>query len=305
MIALPTYIDAPPTIGRRFVVDTPARNEAKLLPGLAHSLMEQSIRPALWVIVDDGSIDGTSEIADDLARAHPWIRVVRRNDRGRRVLGGGVVAAFDDGLAAVDTPYDFVGKVDADLTFGPRYIERLCERFESDSSLGSASGKVFRNDRGRRVEEFMIDDMVAGQWKTWRAECYREIGGLVRAVMWDGIDFHRARMCGWKTRSIDDPRLSIHHHRLMGSSDRSVLRGRLRWGAGQWFLGSHPAYLLASAVLRMSEKPRLIGGALIAAGYFRAALTRKPRYGEPQFRSSLRAWQLKRLRRLVLNGEVR
>lgn len=296
---------AAPIAGRRFLVVTPARNEADLLPGLAHSMVHQTIRPAQWIIVDDGSTDGMDTYADELAARYSWIKVVRRTDRGRRVLGSGVIVAFDEGREAATEEHDFIAKVDADLTFGPRYIERLCERFDEDPELGSASGKVFRPEGERRVEEFMIDDMVAGQWKAYRRECFEGIGGLVREVMWDGIDFHRARMEGWKTRSFRDTDLEITHHRLMGSSDKNVLRGRLRLGRGQWFMGSHPLYLLASAAFRCLEKPHIIGGVLMVAGYMGAWMRRAPRYADLEFRRSLQTWQLQRLGRLVTKGAVR
>jgi poly-beta-1,6-N-acetyl-D-glucosamine synthase len=296
--------NAPPA-GRRLAVVTPARNEERFLPSLIKAMVAQKVRPAVWVIVDDGSEDTTAEIAEAASAEHPWIQLVRRSDRGSRKLGGGVVAAFEEGLRAVDLEYDFVGKLDADVTFGPLYLQRLFEVYEQDARLGSASGKVYRPEGEGLVEEFMIDDMVAGQWKTWRRECFSDIGGLVCAVMWDGIDFHRARMFGWRTRSIMQPDLAIHHHRLMGSSDRNVLKGRLRWGAGQWFMGSHPLYVFASSVLRMRERPYVIGGVLITVGYLRAALRREPRYECSDFRRSLRSWQKNRLWRLLSRGEVR
>lgn len=287
---------------RKIVIVTPARNEADFLPGIIRSVTSQTQRPALWVIVDDGSTDGTAEIADRAALEHGWIRVLRRRDRGRRVLGSGVIAAFEDGLRSVDVDYDFVAKMDADMTFGPRYLERATQMFEDEPRLGALSGKVYRPEEDREVEEFMIDDMVAGQFKLYRRECFEEIGGFVQAVMWDGIDFHQARRFGWTTRSDAHDDLRLLHHRLMGSSDKSVLRGRLRWGGGQWFLGSHPLYVLAASIFRMLEKPHIVGGALIFAGYVRAWFRGEDRFDDPGFRQDLHRWQLGRLAALPFKG---
>ena len=85
-------------------------------------------------------------------------------NRGFRKVGGGVIDAFYDGLASVDVNYDFVAKMDVDLEFSPRYLERLLEYFQRDPGLAAASGKVYRLERGRLIEEFMIDEMVAGQF---------------------------------------------------------------------------------------------------------------------------------------------
>ncbi len=287
------------------VIITPARNEADRLPRLAKCLLSQTRLPCRWVIVDDGSTDDTAKVAFALAQAHDWISVLRRNDRGARKLGGGVVDAFNIGLDSVNRPWDFVAKVDADLTFGSRYIERLLEHFAEDPLLGSASGKVFRPEDGHLVEEFMIDDMVAGQWKCWRRACFEDIGGLVPEVMWDGIDFHQARRMGWRTKSIPEDALRILHHRLMGSSDRNIYRGRVRLGAGQWFMGTHPLYLIASAIFRMYERPRVLGGICMLWGYFTSAARRRPRYGDVDFRRDLRRWQLERLKALITRGKVR
>ena len=152
---------------------------------------------------------------------------------GLKTLGGW--NTFYEGLAAVDGHYDFVAKMDVDLEFGPRYFERLVAEFAKDPKLAAASGKVYRPENGQLVLEFMIDEMVAGQFKFYRRDAFEQIGGFVRELMWDGIDFHRARMLGFRTASLEDPELRILHLRRMGSSDRSIYRGRMRWGAGQWF----------------------------------------------------------------------
>jgi len=248
------------------------------------------------VVVDDGSTDRTPEILAAAAREIPWLRVVRRGDRGFRKVGGGVIDAFYSGLEAVDTDYDFVAKMDVDLEFSPRYLERILSYFERDPKLAAASGKVYRREEGGRlIEEFMIDEMVAGQFKLYRKEAFERIGGFVREVMWDGIDFHRARMEGYRTASLPDPELRIIHLRLMGSSEGNIYRGRLRWGRGQWFMGSAFLYVAVSGIFRMRERPYVVGGLLIILGYLLAALRREPRYEGRAFRRELHRWQYARL----------
>ncbi len=287
------------------VAISPARDEEKTLARTIACMVAQTRRPAQWVIVDDGSTDATAEIAEKAAAEHDWIRVLRRENRGFRKVGGGVVEAFDEGLASVDVPYDFVAKVDVDLEFQPDYLASIMTYFDAEPELAAASGKVFLLSDGRELENFMIDEMVAGQFKLYRREAFEDIGGFVREVMWDGIDFHQARVKGWKTRSIPDPCLRIHELRPMGASDRSILRGRMRWGRGQWFMGSWFPYVVASGVLRMRERPFVIGGLLIMAGYVWAALRGDRRFDDPVFRESLHAWQKKRLRSVLRGGGIR
>jgi glycosyltransferase involved in cell wall biosynthesis len=290
---------------RRIVIVSPCRDEARTLERTIASLRAQTVRPVRWIVVDDGSRDATAEILRNAAAELPWLRVVRRADRGYRALGGGVIDAFYEGLAAVDVPYDFIAKMDVDLEFGPRYLERLLDHFEREPQLAGASGKVFRREDNGEVEEFMIDEMVAGQFKLYRREAFEAIGGFVRELMWDGIDFHHARMLGFRTASLHDPELRILHLRLMGSSDRGIYRGRLRWGRGQWFMGSAFLYVLASGLFRMREKPYVLGGLLIVAGFLGAALRGAPRYGDRAFRRELRRWQYARLRGVARGAGAR
>ena len=124
-------------------------------------------------------------------------------------------------------------------------------------------------------------------------------------VLWDGIDVHTARMKGWNTKSFYHPDAFLMHHRLMGSSDKNVYRGRLRWGRGIWFMGYHPLYALASGVFRMREKPFIIGGLLIIAGFIGAALKGAPRYENPEFRAHLHRWQLGQIKGLFFKKRAK
>ena len=287
------------------VAVSPVRNEAQTLERTIASMVAQTRRPTQWVIVDDGSTDRTAEIVMAAAKKHGWIQLVQRPDRGFRKLGGGVIEAFDEGLAAADDLWDYVAKVDADIEFPADYLAVLMEYFREDPELGAASGKVFLMEEGSATENFMIDEMVAGQFKVYRREAFEAIGGFVHEVMWDGIDFHRARMEGWRTRSFDDPRLRISELRPMGASDRSIFRGRMRWGRGQWFMGSWMPYILASGLFRMRERPLVVGGLLIVLGYLWAALRGDPRYEDERFRHELHRWQKERLRSLLRGRGVR
>jgi glycosyltransferase involved in cell wall biosynthesis len=280
---------------RRIVIISPCRDEQATLERTIACMEAQSLPPVRWIVVDDGSTDRTPEILRQAQARIPWLRVVQRSDRGYRKVGGGVIDAFCAGLDSVDVAYDFVAKMDVDLEFSARYLEKIVSYFDADPQLASASGKVYRPEDGGFVEEFMIDEMVAGQFKLYRREPFEAIGGFVREVMWDGIDFHKCRMQGYRTASLHDEDLRIIHLRLMGSSDKNVYNGRVRWGKGQWFMGSSFPYIVASGTFRMREKPYVLGGLAIIAGYAWAALKREPRYPDLAFRRHLNTWQRRRL----------
>lgn len=280
----------------KYVLIMPTRDEEEYLRQTLDCILGQTVRPMELVIVDDGSRDRTGEIAEAAAAEHPWIHVVHSADRGERQVGGGVMDAFYAGYEALRSKdYEFLCKIDGDVTFAPTYFEDILKKMAEDPKLAGASGKTFNPVEGKLFEERMIDEMVAGQVNFWRRSAWEQIGGYVREVMWDGIVFHRARMLGWTTRSFRDKGLRIFHHRLMGSSQRSIYHGRLRWGRGQWFMGTHPLYILASGLFRMRERPYVIGGLLIIAGYVGAWLQGARRYDDPEFRLYLRRWQLRRL----------
>lgn len=289
--------DAPPPAGRRYLLVTPCRNEAATLRTTLDTTIAQTLRPARWVIVDDGSTDETPAILAEYAERHPWIVVVRRRDRGARSVGPGVIEAFYEGLATVDLDdYDYVCKYDADLEMPPRYFERAIERMEEDPYLGNLSGKMQeRQPDGSLVTFFMGDENAIGALKLYRVECFRTIGGFVRELAWDGIDGHLCRMHGWIAASVDDPEMRFVHLRPMGSSEKDIVEGRRRWGRGKYYMGSAWYYVLAASVFRMKDRPFVSGGANIFYGYLKNVLAAGRRYDNPRYRTYVRRFELAQL----------
>lgn len=277
-----------------YLLITPCRDEATYARRTLDSVIHQTVPPRLWVIVDDGSTDETPAILAEYAAKHPWIQVIRREDRGKRAVGPGVVDAFYAGLNAVDwKSFAFSCKFDLDLDIPPRYFEILIERMNAMPRLGTYSGKPYFIDdaTGKRISEKCGDEMSVGMTKFYRNACFTEIGGYVREVMWDGIDCHRCRMLGWIACSWDEPDLQFIHLRPMGSSQKSIWTGRMRHGYGQYFMGTGLTYMTASAMFRMAHPPYILGGLSMWWGYVRAALQRKPRYPDLAFRTFLRRYQ--------------
>ena len=248
------------------------------------SVIAQSVPPSLLVVVDDGSTDATPAILESYKARMPYLRVVRRENRGRRSVGPGVIEAFYAGLDTVSLDhFDYVCKLDLDLDLPPRYFELLMQRMEKDPRIGTSSGKPYFVDQrtGKLVAEVCGDEMSVGMTKFYRVKCFREIGGFVRQVMWDGIDCHRCRMLGWIAESVDDEDLKFIHLRPMGSSQKGIWTGRVRSGYGQYFMGTAPVYLLASALFRLPKHPVLIGSVAMVWGYASSAVRRVARYDEP------------------------
>jgi poly-beta-1,6-N-acetyl-D-glucosamine synthase len=302
-MALPAPVNSSPFAqGKRYLLVTPCRDEAKYARRTLDSVTGQSVRPALWIIVDDGSKDETPQILRDYADRFPWIRIVTRTDRGDRKLGGGVIDAFYAGYDTIDSnEFDYVCKLDLDLDLPLSYFEQLMARMQADPRIGTASGKPYYTRDGRRVMEVCGDENSVGMVKFYRTDCFKQIGGFVRELMWDGIDCHRCRMLGWIAVSWDDPSLNFEHLRPMGTSHKNWWTGRVRHGVGQHYMGTGISYLLASALFRLAHPPVILGSTAMLWGYFRSMLARTPRYGDAEFRRFVRRYQW----RCLLQGKSR
>lgn len=290
----------------RYCLITPCRDEARYGRRTLDSVVAQTLRPALWIIVDDGSKDATPELLAEYAARHPFIQVLRRADRGDRKLGGGVIDAFYTGYDTIDPrEFDYVCKLDLDLDLPPRYFELLVRRMEENPRIGTCSGKPYfpAPEAGGAAPRFPLTDLSAfvsektgdensvGMTKLYRTACFEQIGGFVRELMWDGIDGHRCRQLGWIAASWDEPELRFVHLRPMGTSHRNWWTGRVRHGFGQWFMGTTPVYMLASALYRMTRPPLVVGGVAMLWGYARSLARGSPRYGDEEFRRFLRRYQ--------------
>jgi poly-beta-1,6-N-acetyl-D-glucosamine synthase len=279
---------------RRYVLIAPCRDEAKFMRRTLDSVAAQSVPPTLFVVVDDGSTDETPAILEEYQQRLPYLRVVRRADRGKRAVGPGVIEAFYAGYETLNPDdFDYVCKLDLDLDLPPRYFETLMERMEAEPRLGTTSGKPYftHPTSGKVLPEVCGDEMSVGMTKFYRVACFRDIGGFVRQVMWDGIDCHRCRLLGWLAESVDIEPLRFMHLRPMGSSQQNLWVGRVRWGFGQYFMGTAPEFMLASAVFRLPQHPVVYGSIAMMYGYAKSALKRAERLDDLEFRRFLRRYQ--------------
>jgi biofilm PGA synthesis N-glycosyltransferase PgaC len=277
----------------RYVIITPVRDEEKYISAAIHCVANQTVRPMQWVIVDDGSTDKTPEIIDRYAEQLPWIRAVHRSNRGFRKSGGGVVEAVNEGVDALDDgDWEFIVKLDGDLTFADDYFERCFDHFRECPGLGIGGGEICHEAGGEVEVEANPRFHVRGATKIYKRECWEAIGGLVPAPGWDTIDEVRANMLGWQTMAFPDLRLL--HHRFTGSAD-GQWRDNIKHGVACYVSGYHPLFLLASCLYRIPRKPYFIGSAAICYGFVKSFLKKVPRVNDVQLIDYIRAQQLRRL----------
>lgn len=285
-----------------YIIVSPARNESRYMRHTLDSVCAQTVLPKVWVIVDDGSSDDTPLILNEYAEKFDWIKIITRDDRGHRSVGPGVISAFYAGLDTINYQnFTFLCKLDLDLDLPHKYFEELMHRCSNNLRIGSCSGKAYMKKGGELLSENISDEMSVGASKFMRVKCFDEIGGFVNAVMWDGIDCHLARMKGWQVISWDDPNLNFVHLRPMGSSDRGIIKGRIRHGRGQHFMGGSLLYSFAAAIYRIPHPPIIVGGLMSFWGHLYSMVTGAPQYDNPEFRRFLRNFQ----RRALFMGKKR
>jgi poly-beta-1,6-N-acetyl-D-glucosamine synthase len=279
-------------------------NEEAHLPTLLRSIDAQTRPPDRLLLVDDGSSDGSPALAEAFSRSHGYATTLRRE---RRVTGGDRLAdapelrSFTWALSSFGEPWDVVAKLDADLRLAPRTFAAIEAAFRADARLGVAGPRLLSVDAaGRDVSHRTRPEHVEGAAKFYRRACFEEISPIPPILGWDTIDETRARINGWKVRSVPFDERKPLHLRPTGSHDGAV-RGFRRRGAAAWGYGAHPLNVLVSALTRMRYRPFILGGLAYLGGWLGAALSRAPR-AEPAARRYLRREQLRRLQATVLRG---
>jgi poly-beta-1,6-N-acetyl-D-glucosamine synthase len=277
----------------KYVIVTPVRDEERFMEQAIRSVVNQTVRPAEWIIVNDGSTDGTGAIIDQYSREYPWIHVVHRANRGFRKSGGGVVEAFNDGYASLQSRnWDFIVKLDGDLVLDEAYFQHCFEHFQREERLGVGGGTIYYVMEGQEVLEECPRFHVRGATKIYRRQCWEEIGGLWQAPGWDTVDELKAQMLGWKTETFADTKLL--HQRMTGTAE-SVWGDQVKGGLARYVAGYHPLFLLASCASRLIRKPYVTGSLGLLCGYLKGYIKHVPQINDPALIQFVRREQVKRL----------
>lgn len=270
-----------------YAVVTPARNERENLRRLADSLAAQTLPPAEWLIVENGSDDGTPALAEELAAETQWIRWTRIDSSGALVRGGTVTRPFQHGVERLRAGADVIVKVDADVSFPPDYFEALLRAFAAEPRLGIASGVCHElAPDGEWRPRFLTGESAWGAARAYRANCLRDVLPLEDSMGWDGIDSLKADLRGWRTQTL--PQLEFRHHRKEGERDGSRRRAWEAQGRAAHYMGYRPWYLLARTALRMRAEP---AAAWMPVAFAKAWLRREPRCADASVRAHLRSQQ--------------
>lgn len=285
--------------GRRYVLVTPARNEEAFIEKTIESVIHQTILPLKWVIVDDGSTDGTAAVVSRYLDKYPWIELVQRPQRKERHFAA-KVQAFNAGFEKVKAlNYSIIGNLDADISFESDYMEFLLKKFSENPELGVA-GTIFKED-GYNSERDSFEGYrhVAGQCQLFRRTCWEQIGGYVphRAGGIDWMAVITARMKGWTTESFREK--WFFHYRPLGTAERGAIASSFFYGQKDYYLGGHPLWELFRVAYRVTKPPFVIGGLALGFGYFWNLVRRAPRPVSSELMAFHRKEQLSKLRAIL------
>ena len=275
---------------RQYIVVTPCRNEEKNLPNLVQSITAQTIRPALWVIVDDGSTDRTPEIIKEAVKRHEWIKNIRL-DSSKRDLGLHLASimrkGFDFAIEYCDKngiDYEYLGNVDGDLTLERTFFENLIKEFENDLELGIASGGTNHIIGNHIVHAKLREEEPSGGHMLIRRGCFETCGGVPLSYAMDSVLKVKARLRGWNTKRFEENIAT--EIRDVGSAE-GYWKGFVHDGNASHYLNLHPVHVIGRSVIYSFKRPGY-GGIAYLAGYLNSVIRREKKIDDEEVKNYFR-----------------
>ena len=276
------------------IVITPVKDEGEILQRVIDSMAGQSILPSAWIFVDDCSTDCTVEIIDRAKTRHEWIQLVNLNEETERQRGAKISKMFNLGLEQYQKDWDYCSKIDADIVLPEDYFERIFDKFDLDPNLGIASGNCFltKNNGGVKIEK-VESDHTRGALKTYRKDCFLNIGGLREIDGWDGIDNYLAQYHGWRTKNFQE--ILAHHLRPTGVSEGSM-KQHYNSGRKSHILGYTWPYLIGKSLTNLFTWPYILASICILFGFIGAKISGLRSVEEVELRRFIAKKQYRRIK---------
>lgn len=275
----------------KYVIITPAKNEEKYIEFTIESIINQTIKPQEWIIVDDGSIDNTKSIIKKYENEYSWIKLISNNVLKKRESGAKVVQAFNFGFKFISKEYDYIVKLDADLSLPEKYFESIIQEFSNDPKLGLCGGYILNKYDNKLIREKTADYHVRGAFKSFRKLCFNEIGGFIPVLGWDGLDEMSAMYHGWKTKTIEVP---VIHHRPTQSS-YSVFDIQFKIGHSAYQRRNNFLLTIFRTIYKMAKPPYFIGGIAFLFGYIKGFLKNEKAVIDKDFIRYINKYHYKRI----------
>ncbi len=287
---------------KKYVLVTAARNEQTFIESTINAVVKQTIKPVKWIIVDDNSTDKTPEIVKQYANKHEFIELLQVKEHSTNRNFASKVYAINMGIEKLKgTDYDFIGILDADVTFDIDHYEKILEKFEKNPKLGLAGGEFYDVYDGKLNPIFKSSGSVRGATAVFRKECFEDTGGFTPLKYGgeDAVIEATARMHGWEVQSFEEP--VILHHRRTGSETFNIWTRKFYDGQIAYSMGYHPFFQFLKSIHRFLEKPYIIGGLSMLAGFFWSYINKHERYVSKEFIQHIRKEQLSRIKRFSIS----
>lgn len=279
-----------------YVLVTAARNEEAYIENTIQSVISQTVLPQKWVIVRDGSTDRTDEIVKRYEEKYYFIQLLRLEPNNNRSFTSQVYAQQAGVELLQDVEYDFIGMLDADISFEPDYYEGIFEMFGDNPKLGIAGGIVCEPHNGKWIPlRTNVKWSVSGAIQMFRRQCYNDIGGYIPLEKGgqDAIAEVMARKNGWEVRTF--PQLEALHHRKVGTAGEGYYSAKISLGIHHYSLGYTLWFEIARCLSRM-KKSYIIAELLTLCGYILAFLRQEETAVPKDIRKYVQQEQISRLR---------
>jgi glycosyltransferase involved in cell wall biosynthesis len=277
-----------------YILITAAKNEAAYIEKTIQSVINQTIVPQKWVVVDDGSTDRTAEIVGQYLTKYNFIELTNNDSTEQRSFISKVKAITDNYERVKNIYHDYLGILDADVSFDANYYESIMRSFEQNPKLGIAGGIIFDRNKGKYIKQSIsIDWSVSGAIQMFRRECYAQIGGYIQIQSGeDSVAEVMARMKGWEVRTFTE--IHVFHHRPTGGEIDSSWVILYKQGINDYLLGYHFLFFLARCIIRITKRPYILGSLALFCGYCWSWMQRTNRQVSPEFIEYRKAEQMRR-----------
>ncbi len=289
---------------RRYFLVTAVKDEEENLQKLISSVEDQTVRPFLWVIIDDFSKDNSPQIILRAKEKSPWIHYLRldKDTKAANPYYSGICRVgfnyvFDycreNGLG-----YDYIGLLDADIILPPEYYLTLIRNFEENSKLGIASGGLITKVGNRYEHATMIDNFPSGAARLWRKKCFEETDGYISIpYSSDTVSNIKGQLRGWETRRFENTRV-IHTREISGK--QGLWKGYFNTGRQTYFLNAHPFLVMARGLYLLSRPPFYISFAY-TLGYINAAVKQMKQIDDEEIKRYFWHTRLRKLPGMIVN----
>jgi len=278
-----------------YILVTPAKDEGDNLPFVMKSVVEQTIKPRIWLIVDDGSTDNTSQIVQDAEVKHSWIKSITLPPHPWDITfhySFVCKTGFDwitSHCAENKIEYHYIGLLDADTELSPDFFESLISAMQNDASLGIVSGGIHHIVDGKLEWNQSNENLPAGTGRLWRRECFFQTGGYIVEPAPDSISNVKAVLRGWKIKKFKSV---IAVERRMTSSAQGLWEGYQTRGSLSHYVDKHPLLILLGSLSFTIKKPHYTGLAYLY-GYLQEWFKGSPKISDPEIRDYYRNEWLK------------